>query len=107
MTTKKRTPKSASMRFLEEISGDSLTMGGLLLAIREGEELSQIDFSSRLDISKSHLCDIEKGRKTVSPARASEFAKKLGYSQDQFVQLALQSLVDEANLDLKVNVEAA
>jgi plasmid maintenance system antidote protein VapI len=53
------------------------------------------------------LCDIEKGRKVVSPERAARFAKILGRSAEQFVRLSLQELVDEAGLKMKVNVDAA
>ena len=56
-----------------------------MMAIREGEEESQVAFAERLGISRSHLCDIEKDRKPVSPARAAEFARILGYSKVQFV----------------------
>ncbi len=104
MGTKK---KSAAMKYLEEVFGGPLTFGELILAIREGEEISQVKFAKMLSISKSHLCDIEKGRKTVSPARAAKFAKILGYSETQFVRLALQTLVEEAGLKLNIKVEAA
>jgi transcriptional regulator with XRE-family HTH domain len=104
MTTRR---KSAARRFLEERAGGPLTLGMLLTAIREGEEMSQTDFAAELGISRSHLCDIEKGRKTVSPARAAQFARTLGYGEKQFVRLALQQLVDQAGLGLSVHVEAA
>jgi len=53
------------------------------------------------------LCGLEKGRKSVSLTRAVQLAKTLGYSEKQFVRLALQELVDEAGLKLVVKVEAA
>ena len=87
-----------------EIEGAPLTLGGLLEAIRLGEELSQVEFSKKLGISRSHLCDIDKDRKSVSPASAARFAMALGYGQAQFVRLALQGLVEEAGLKLKVRV---
>jgi transcriptional regulator with XRE-family HTH domain len=104
MTTRK---KSAAQKFLESVAGEPLTLGALLAAIREGEELSQAEFARRLGISRSHLCDIEKGRKMLAPARAAKFAAILGYSEAQFVRLALQSLVSDAGLRLRVTVEAA
>jgi transcriptional regulator with XRE-family HTH domain len=52
----------------------------LLQAIRVGEDMSQAEFALRLGVSKSHICDIEKGRKSVSPMRALEFARILKYS---------------------------
>ncbi len=93
MRTKK---KNAALSFLEKKSGP-LTLGSLLSFIREGEETSQ---------SRSHLYDIEHGRKSLSVERAARFAKILGYSETQFVRLALQALVDEAGLRLDVEVRA-
>lgn len=104
MPTKK---KSKAMALLEELMGGPLTLGGTLQSIRQGEEMSQTDFAQRLDISRSHLCDIEKGRKAVSPARAAKWAALLGYSKEQFVRLALQDQVAQAGLAMKVQVEAA
>lgn len=94
MTTKK-TKKSDARAFLEEVSGGPLTLADLLHAIRVGEEMSQAEFALRLGVSKSHICDIEKGRKSVSPMRAMEFARILKYSEHQFVRLALQDIVDQ------------
>jgi transcriptional regulator with XRE-family HTH domain len=99
--------KSETMAFLESVAGRPLTLGGLLESIRLSEDMSQTEFSKKLRISASHLCDIEKGRKVISPERAARFAKILGRSQPQFVRLALQELVDEAGLKLKVDVAAA
>jgi transcriptional regulator with XRE-family HTH domain len=104
MITKK---KSATMKFLEKTAGRTLSMGGLLESLRLSEEMSQIAFAKKLKISPSHLCDIEKGRKAVSAARAANFAEALHRSQAQFVRLALQDEVQRSGLKLKVNVKAA
>lgn len=103
MSTKK---KSETMKFLESAAGRTLSLGGLLESTRLGEEMSQAAFAKKLGISASHLCDIEKGRKVVSPERAVRFAKVLGRSPEQFVRLSLQELVDEAGVKMRVNVEA-
>lgn len=95
------------MKTLEEIAGGVLTIGDLIRSIRLGEEMSLAQFSSKLGVTLSHLCDIEKGRKTVSPERAARFAKVLGRSREQFVRLALQGIVNEAGLKMRVAVEAA
>jgi transcriptional regulator with XRE-family HTH domain len=100
MTTK----KSPAIRYLEKLAGEALTLNNLLQAIRRGEELSQIEYAKMLGISPSHLCDIEKNRKTISPARAVKFAKILGYSETQFVRLSLQGILDEAGLKMRVEV---
>jgi len=109
MTTK-RSAKSVSksdQEFLEGLIGGPLSLGAALSGIREsdGESLSQ--FASRLGISRTHLCDIEQGRRTVSPERAARFAKALKQHQAQFVRLALQDQVRNAGLRLKVDVHAA
>jgi transcriptional regulator with XRE-family HTH domain len=76
-------------------------------AVRLGEEMTQPEFARKLRISKSHLNDIEKGRKAVSPDRAARFAEVLGYSQARLVKLALQDLVNRGGLRLHVDVKAA
>jgi transcriptional regulator with XRE-family HTH domain len=106
MTTE-RSKKSSALRFLEARAGGPLTLGRLLESIRLGEAQSQAAFARALGISRSHLCDIEHGRKTVSLARAAHFAEVLGYPSDQFVRLTLQAMVEEAGLPLKVKVHAA
>ena len=103
MTTK----KSDAKLFLESIAGGPLTIGRLVASKRQGEEMTQAEFAKKLGITVSHVCDIEKGRKFVSPARAARFAKILKRSPEQFVRLALQDEVNEAGLKLRVDVFAA
>jgi transcriptional regulator with XRE-family HTH domain len=103
MTTK----KISTRKFLEKLTGGPVSLGQLIESIRLGEEVSQAQFAKLLKISRSHLNDIEKVNKAVSPERAARFASALGQSEERFVELALQSLVDEAGLKLKVAVEVA
>jgi len=112
MTTKKeisrpRRGKSDSMAFLKKLNGDALTLARLLRSIRQGEMLTQAEFADRLGISKQHLSHIENGRKAVSPDRASRWARLLGYSEPQFVRLALQDELQRAGLRYTVTVDAA
>ena len=93
-------------KFLDKLVGP-LTLTNLLLAHRQGEELSQAEFARLLGISKSHLSDIECGRKAISPDRAARFARALELSEAQFVRLALQDIVDRAGLRFKVQTNAA
>ncbi len=95
-----------AMPFIERLVG-RISLAALLESIRLGEEMTQREFAAKLGVSKSHLCDIEKGRKLVSPERAARFAKELGYSSDQFVRLALQDAIDRAGLRYTVQVTAA
>ena len=110
MTTSKKIGGSAARRqadtdrFVRKLTGGDLGFGDALRAIREADEVSQVDFARRLGISRQQLCDIEKGRKAVSVERALEFASTLGYSEKQFVRLLLQDLVYQAGSKLKVDV---
>ena len=99
--------KSRTVRFLEEIGQQSLSFGGFIESIRLGDEITQVDFAKKLGISRSHLCDIEKGRKSVSVAKAAKYAKILKYSKEQFVRLALQDEVHRAGLKMNISVEKA
>jgi len=87
--------------FLLKLVGP-LTLPQVLLAHRQGEEMSQAEFARLLGISKSHLSDIECGRKAVSPDRAARFARVLQMSEAQYVRLALQDIVDRAGLAFRV-----
>ena len=55
----------------------------------------------------SILCDVEKGRRLVSPEQAARFAKAFGHPPAVLVQLSLQDSVRAGGLKLKVSVEAA
>ncbi|WP_413587463.1 helix-turn-helix domain-containing protein [Bdellovibrio sp. HCB274] len=101
MNTKK---KSATVRQLENLIGSEMTFGLRLNSIRKGEGQTLEVFAAQLDISKQHLNDIEKGRKSVSPERAARFAKILGFSAERFIQLALQDQLTQAGLPYKVQV---
>lgn len=108
MTTKQpRKSKDSDEKFLEKLMGGPLTLGGALSALRESENESLADFAERLSISRSHLSDIEHGRRAVSPERASRFAKALRQNEAQFVRLALQDQIRSAGLRLRVDVRAA
>ena len=95
------------MKLLERLAGGPLTLGGAIESVRKCEELSQDECAKQLGISKSHLCDVEKGRKTVSPERAAKWARILGYPEPVLVRLAIQRELDAAGLKYKVAIEAA
>lgn len=104
MNTKGIEKSKTTLNTLEKISGERLTLGNLIYSIREGEELSQVLFAQMLGVSKQYLCDLEHGRKVVSPKAAAKFAKVLGYSVAQFVKLAIQDQLDRYHLPLHVEV---
>lgn len=83
-----------------------VTFGELLVLIRRAEGMSRDSFAHRLGVSRTNLWYIERRRKAITPQQAACWARQLGYDQAQFVQLALQSLVAEAGLDLTVSLHA-
>ena len=99
--------KGEAMKLLKKLAGGPLTLGRAVESIRKGEELSQDECAKKLGVSKSHLCDVEKGRKTVSPERAAKWARALGFPESVLVRLALQAELDAAGLKYKVDIEAA
>ena len=86
---------------IEKITDAKLTLSKLIWAIRQADEMSQVDFADKLNITKQHLCDIEHARKSISPKLAAKYAEILGYSKEQFIRLALQDLVDRDWLNVQ------
>lgn len=109
MTTKraKKVPGREASKYLRSLMGGSLTLGAALSGLREADELSLAGFAKLLGVSRSHLCDIEQGRRIVSPERAARFAQALDQSEAQFVRLALQDQLRAAGLKLTIDVKAA
>ena len=101
MTT--RNKRSYSTKDLERRLGKR-TIGGFLRSWRLGQEMSQVDFARKLDLSRANLCDIEMGRKGVSAARAAQIARRLGYSITVLVEMALAEELAASGLDLEVSV---
>ena len=99
MITKHR--KSSVRTLLEKHAGGPLTLGSLVRAIREGEDYSLADMGEKLRVTRGHVAAIERG-KPVSPEAAARYAKALGYSEEQFVRLALQDQVRRAGLQYEV-----
>jgi len=90
-----------TLKNLEDLAGGPNTLGNLLRAIREGEEMSQTEFAEKLGISRHNLSDIENERRGVSPRKAVEFAKKLRYSRQSFLQLALEDQLKREGIKIK------
>jgi DNA-binding XRE family transcriptional regulator len=83
------------------------TFGKMLRAVRDGDELTLEVFAQGIGVSRQNLCDIEKGRKGVSPERAARWARLLGYPEAQSVRLARQAELDAAGLKYRVEIAAA
>ena len=99
MSTKKFDVKSLEAKF------GPMTIGLFLLAFREADGLSQVDFAKKLKLSRANLCDLEKGRKNISPERATQIAKVLGVPETVLIQLALQDSLRSAKLNYVVELK--
>lgn len=106
MTTK-RLKDSLVDNLERKLLGAPLTFGEAVEALRVRDEITQAAFAKKVGISRQYLCDVEKGRRLVSPAQAARFAKVFGHPIRVLVQLALQDSVRASGLKLKVAVEAA
>jgi transcriptional regulator with XRE-family HTH domain len=107
MITKKSKGSSDSKRLEEKILGGPLNFGAAVEGLRVGADLSQAAFARKLGTSRQYLCDVEKGRRLVSPEQAARFARAFGHPPNVLVRLALQDAVHAGGLKLKVSVEAA
>jgi len=92
---------------LQKITKKKLTLGSFLRSIRTCDEKSQIQFAKELSVSSQYLCDVERGRKIISPLAAKKFAEKLGYLPEQFVELAIQDMLDHDKIEMKVSIQKA
>ena len=99
--------KSDARNFLESLRGEPLSFGRMIESIRLTDEVTQVELAQKMEMSRAHLCDIEKGRRAVRPERAARFAKELGYSVNQFVAVAVEDELRKAGLQVRVRLDAA
>jgi DNA-binding XRE family transcriptional regulator len=62
-----------------------------MVGIRRTLDLAHVEMAKKLGISKSALCEVEKGRTFVSVDTAVKYAKKCGFSQTVAVQACFQN----------------
>lgn len=91
-------------KFLEELLGEPMSFAMLLRSIRTRDNLTQKNLADKLDLTVSHISDLENGRKFVSVERASAFAYKLKEPERHFVTLALQDQLNQTSLKYKVKI---
>ena len=64
-------------------------------------------FGSASRLSRANLCDLERGRKLISPERAAKIAKRIGVPEKVLIQLAIQDSLHAARLKYTVELKAA
>ncbi len=98
--------KALELKDLEKRLG-KLTVGEFLLTWRTTEEMSLKDFGKLIGLSVANLCDIEKGRKGVSPEKAEQIAKAIGVPPALLVRLSIEEGLQAAGLKYKVEIKPA
>ena len=104
MSTDKR--KAFGPKDLEKRLG-KLTVGEFLHTWRVSEEMSLADFSKLVGMSVANLCDIEKGRKGVSPEKAEQIAKAIGVPRALLIRLSIEESLRAAGLRYTVEIKPA
>ncbi len=101
------TKKGDAKKYLEALRGGPLSFGKMIESLRQADEISQTELAKKMQISRAHLCDIEKGRRAITVERAAQFAKIMGYSVNQFVATALEDQLRKAGMKAKVHLDVA
>lgn len=84
-----------------------LTVGEFLRSWRMSEELSLKEFGKMVKLSVANLCDIEKGRKGVSPEKAEQIARLIGVPPALLVRLSIEEQLSAAGLKYVVELKPA
>lgn len=92
---------------LEKIRKGPMGFKDLLHSLRTTEEVTQVELAQKAGTTKAKICDFEKGRRVPSLELAAGLARALGHSEALFVAKIIEEQIEEANLKLKIKVEAA
>jgi transcriptional regulator with XRE-family HTH domain len=96
----------SAKKFFEDHLGP-MTFGKFLTAARLNLDLSQSELARRLKVTRSRICDIEKGRVLVSPAFARKVARIGGFPEVLAVTYCLQDQLRKAKIKFNVKLEDA
>ena len=101
------TTSNKSARKLLEANIRRSNFGSFLRVARISMDLTQEQFGRILGISKSVVCDLEKGRQTASLKLAHRIAKKAGLSEILAVQLCIQDQLRAAKIAYTIDLKKA
>ena len=90
--------------FFEKEMGP-MTFGAFLTAVRTSLDVTQADLARRLKVSRSMVCDIEKGRVIVSPGLEVKIASLGGFPEKMAVKYFLQDQLRRAKISMKIEVK--
>ncbi len=83
------------------------TFATFMLGARTTLNFTQVQMAKKIGITKSALCEIEKGRTLVSAQAAVRYAKKAGFSVTVALEACLQDQLRKANIKKRIRIEDA
>lgn len=102
MNTKKMNLPLAT-EALEKILGP-YSFAMFFISSRNRLHLTQTQLAKKLNISRSAVCEIEKGRTLVSPETAARYAKKIGYPEELAIEASLNDSLRKAKIKKRVKL---
>lgn len=89
---------------LEKVNGP-FSFATYMLGIRTTLDLSQVEMAKKMGISKSALCEIEKGRTLVSAETAVRYARKAEFSETAALEACFQDQLKKAKIKKRIRIE--
>lgn len=74
------------MKVTGDIAAIRYNVGNRIKLLREGQELSQYTFSAMVELDRTYLIGVEKGRRNVSIDNLSKISRGLGISLSELFE---------------------
>ena len=84
-----------------------LTIADVLHSWRVCEEMTLRELGKLIGLSAANLCDIEKGRKGISPEKAEQISNAIGVPPTLLVRLSIEESLQTAGLHYRIEVKPA
>jgi transcriptional regulator with XRE-family HTH domain len=84
---------------------DAMTFGGLVRSLRMSDEISQVELSKRLRVSKQFLSDVEHNRKDVGMGFAKKVAEAMDYSIEPLIELLIRDQLKRQHLNYIIDLK--
>ena len=82
-----------------------MTFGGLVRSLRMSDEISQVELSKRLGVSKQFLSDVEHNRKDVGMGFAKKVAEAMDYSIEPLIELLIKDQLKRQHLNYIIDLK--
>lgn len=89
------TNKNSSLRKLEKTLKIKLTASLAIQSFRMAKDLSQSALAKKINVARNVICDLEKGRRIVTPELALKIARTLKIDEDILLTLVFQETLNK------------